>query len=74
MDKKTWYVIGCKEETGMYYYAEGVTNNNNILGHFPKNAVHVNACDTKKEARRLVEYWTECAKRNGNYAFAYPLF
>ena len=72
-DNRSLTFVMCENEK-YYYYATRIRNSQSILHAFPDNAIHVNACRTKKEAQEIVTYWNECAKRNGNYAFAEPLF
>lgn len=67
MNKITHYVI---EETNhttgeSIAYHKAVRNNNNLVGMFTPHAgytlLSVNACDTKEEAVRIAEAWSEKA-------------
>lgn len=63
-----------------FYFAASVEENNkwrafvvkaNIMVNLKslfQNLTHVNICETKKEAERIVEKWNEEYKRSGRYA------
>ena len=75
MKKNSFYVIEEKDEkTGKTYaHAETVPNNYNLVGKFavPKGHVllSVNACDTKKEANDIADFWNKQAREKNNYIY-----
>lgn len=82
LEKNTFYALQERNKTTgkLYAYMQKVSNYTNLLYAF-KNCtsgcelISVNACDTKKQAQELVEFWNQCAKDNGRYMFdGSPLF
>lgn len=62
-----WYVFGIREKNDkVWYCAERISNNDNILAHIKDNIMHMNLCKTKKEAEYYAKFWNECAIKNGN--------
>ena len=57
------------EKGKLYAYVEPFTDDTNVLHLSPLGAVHINVYATKKRAREVVDFWNECYKANGTYAF-----
>ena len=74
--KKNSYIVVTIEESGKYYtYIVKHNNSKNLLYIANiKGILHANICDTKKEAKRIVECWNESYKQNGTYMFDTPKF
>ena len=75
LEKNTYYAIQERSKTtGKYYaYMMKVSNLTNLLYAFKPcsgcELSSVNACDSRKQARELVDFWNQCAKDNGRYLF-----
>lgn len=54
---------------GNFSIVERVRGTENLAGMWEKT-VTVHACTSKKDAQKLTDYWNECFKNNGTYAFA----
>lgn len=67
-----YFIVNREPENGKYF-AEvlRVRDNVDLLGIFAgyKDLKTVNACTTKKAAEELRDFWNECFKNNGTYAF-----
>lgn len=67
----TWYAITV-QENGLYYsYAAKIANSYNLVSFFAsiKGLCSANACETKKEASFLAEFWNDTYKANKTYMF-----
>ena len=66
-------VYACKNEEGKLYamYAK-VHQSYNLLAFVNciPNVIHVNVCDSYKQAREIAENWNESYKKNGTYLFS----
>lgn len=72
MKNKNYYMVATVEENKKYYsYVIIYHNYNNLLSTLKehKNLLHVNICNTKKEARSLVDLWNDSYQKNGTYLF-----
>lgn len=75
MDHYSYYIIVQQEkETGKNYaYTEKVSNCYNLYNYFQAHKgckiTSINACKTMKEAKKISDFWNECYKKNGTYAF-----
>lgn len=69
--KNFYYAVTETQNGKNYSFVLRVGANDNILSVL-KGYPHlttVNACKTKTEAERLVNFWNECYKNNGTYLF-----
>ena len=65
MNNYTWYVFQIKDDDGgMYAFAERIHHSNDLT-HYAKQAVTMNACDTKREAEKIAADWNNCYIKNG---------
>lgn len=48
-----------------------VPESDNLLSAFSRigGLISVNSCPTKKAAKELADFWNDCYKKNGTYAF-----
>ncbi len=70
MNRRTWYVFSAEDEAGgLYAYAQGISNNNNLTFYAKGPRVHtMNACDTKRDAEEIAEAWNRAYIQNGTAA------
>lgn len=73
MDKKTYYVITVEEDGKYFSYAETIHNSNNLVGKFPKNAITINACDTRKKADEIARSWNEIWREKDQFSYEMKL-
>ena len=64
MKKSTWYVMQVRENGKFYASCFRVPNSHN-LKDYAERALTLNACDTKKEAVRIVADWNAGFIRDG---------
>lgn len=69
MTHNTFYVIAVESNGRYHAYAQTINNSNNLVGIFPTNAIHINACDTLKDAKRIVEAWNAGWKAEGKWLY-----
>ena len=75
MEKNSYIAVTVSENGKYYSYMIKHHNSNNLLNITSiKGILHANICDTKKEAKRIVEQWNESYKKNGTYMFDTPKF
>lgn len=78
MEKTIWkkniaLVVGHGNNSGKYYAtAYKVPQNYNLKSYIDSisNCLHVNVCDSYKQAKEIAEHWNECYKKNGTYLFS----
>jgi len=65
MNRYTWYVFSIQDEDGKFYaFAERISNSNNLVD-YARQATTMNACDSKKEAKKIAASWNETFIKNG---------
>ena len=75
MDKNSYLAVTVEENGKYYAYMIKHHNSNNLLSVLKiKGILHVNICDTKKEATKIVQEWNEGYKQNGTYMFDTLIF
>lgn len=69
--KNFYYAVSEHENGKNYAYVIKATASDNLLGLFErhKNLKTANACETKKQAENLANFWNECYKINRTYMF-----
>ena len=73
--KNNYIVVNIKENDKLYAYALKVDISDNLISKLKiKNIISANICETKKEAKDIVDFWNESYKNNGTYMFLEPQF
>ena len=69
---KNFYYAGVETKNGKHFaFIFNAKAGNNLLSIFKqyKNMTIVNACESKKKAEELADFWNESYKANGTYLF-----
>lgn len=69
--KKNYYLAASDTKAGKNFaYVLEAGSSNNLLYVLAgrSNLKYVNICDSKKEAKKIVDFWNDCYKKNDTYA------
>lgn len=69
--KNFYYAVGSEENGKNFAFVLSISKSNNLKSVFEsyKNIKYINACESKKEAQRIVDVWVESYKKNNTYIF-----
>jgi hypothetical protein len=69
--KNFYYAVNTEDNGKIYAFVIKASINENLKTLFSgyKNLISINACETKKRAEELANFWNECYKANGTYMF-----
>lgn len=73
---KYFYIAVTVEENGKYYsFAVKVSESDNLPSKLAiKGLLQANLCQTKKQAREVVNFWNIIHRENGCFMFDSPAF
>jgi hypothetical protein len=69
--KNFYYAVSESENGKNYAYVLSISKCNNLKSVIEsyKNIKYINACESKKEAQKIVDAWIESYKQNKTYLF-----
>ena len=69
--KNFYYAVGAEENGKNFAYVLSIPKSNNLKSVIEsyKNIKYINACESKKEAQKIVDAWVESYKKNNTYMF-----
>jgi len=70
MDKTLYIVATGKNSAGkLWAFVMTMSASTNLINAFPDTTITANVCNTKKKAYEIMDFWNDCFKKNGTYAF-----
>ena len=69
--KNFYYAVGAEENGKNFAYVLTIPKSNNLKSVINdyKHIKYINACESKKDAQKIVDAWTESYKKNNTYMF-----